>query len=134
MEILQRLLREHGPALIQSLVGKAGFDAAEAESFLPSAAKLILGALQGGSVDLGALLGGGGASELVSGLDAGALAADTGVTEAKARSGLAALAPDLLGLVQGQAGGAKDLLAGLTGEGKGGILGAAGGLAGKLLK
>lgn len=133
IEMVQKLLADQGPELIRSLVEKAGFDSAEAQSFLPAAAEKVVAVLQGGDLDLGALLGGGG-GDLLSKLNAGELASETGIGEAKVEAGLGELVPGLLSAFKDQSGGADALLAALGGGKGDGLLGAAGGLAGKLFK
>jgi hypothetical protein len=132
MEFVQRLLESRGEDLVQKLVGQAGFGAEQARSFLPAAVQALVGALQGGGLDLGALLGGGSAASLLSRVDVGEVARASGVEETQARSGLETLAPSLLSELK-EAGGA-DLLSKLGGEGAGGLAGAVGGLAGKLFR
>jgi len=134
IEMVQKLLADRGPELIQSLVSKAGFSSDEAQSFLPGAAEQVATTLQGGGLDLGELLGGGGVAALLSKLNAGELAAKTGVDEAKANAGLGELVPSLLAAFKDQSGGADGLLAALGGGKADALLGAAGGLAGKLFK
>jgi hypothetical protein len=60
IEIVQKLLADRAPELVQSLVGKASFSPEEAQGFVPAAAEKVFAALQGGGFDLGELLGGGG--------------------------------------------------------------------------
>lgn len=134
MELVQKILEERGPDLIQSLVGKAGFSSEQAQGFLPAAAEKVIAALQRGDLDLGSLLGGGDLASLLSKVDTGALAAETGVDAEKASAGLGELVPGLLSGLGAGSGGVEGLLSALGGEKSGGLLGAAGGLAGKLFK
>ena len=134
LEIVQQLLKDRGPELVQLLVSKAGFSSDEAQSFLPSAAAKLVDAIQGGGLDLGDLLGGGGVASLIAKVNVGAVATETGIDEAKATAGIGELAPSLLSALKEQSGGAEGLLAALGGGKSEGLLGAAGGLAGKLFK
>ena len=134
MDIVQQLLRERGGELAQNLIGEAGFSSDQAEGFLPLALQKVIAVLQGGDLDLGALLGGSGASSILSRLNVGELATEAGLDEAKAGAGISALIPALLSAIQQGAGGTEGLLASLGGEGASDLLGAAGGLAGKLFK
>jgi len=133
-EMVQQLIKERGPELAQNLVSKAGFSSEEARGFLPVAAEKLMAALQGGGLDFGELLGGGGVESLLSKLNAGEIAADSGIDEAKATAGLGALVPNLLSALKEQTGGAEGLLSALGGGKSDGLLGAAGGLAGKLFR
>ncbi len=132
--MIEALLREHRGELLASLTGSAGLEAGQAESLLPPALGRIAEALAGGGVDLGELLGSGGAGALLSKLDIGSIASLAGLDEATTRNGLASLVPVVLRLLEDEAGGAKGLLSMLGGGGQGGgLAGALGGIAGKLL-
>lgn len=131
-EMVQKLIQERGPELVQSLVSKVGFSAEEAQGFLPVAVEKLMAALQGGGLDFGELLGGGGVASLLSKLNTREIAADSGLDEAKAEAGLGELVPNVLSALKEQSGGAEGLLSALGGGKSDGLLGAAGGLAGKL--
>ncbi len=134
MDFVKQILESQGDALVQKLVGQAGFGADQARSFLPAAVQAVVGALKGGGLDLGSLLKGGSLQSLLGAVNLGALASETGVDEAKARSGLEAVAPAVLSQIQGSAGGVEGLLSQLGGDKAGGLAGAARGLAGKLFR
>jgi hypothetical protein len=133
MGLLEDILGDKGSELTGSLVDNAGFSAEQAQDFLPPAVGQVLEAVGGGGVDFGELLDGGGISALLSKIDLGALASQTGVDAAKAGTGLQALVPLVVSALQDKAGGADGILS-LLGGGKSGALGALGGLAGKLFK
>jgi hypothetical protein len=133
MDLVDQLLGDRAGDAIQGLVGQAGFSPEQAEGFLPVAVQKVVEALQGGDLDLGSLLGGG-ASSLLSRLNAGEIAAAAGVDEARASAGLESLLPLLLSALGEQSGGLEGVLASLGGDKAGGLLGAAKGLAGKLFK
>ncbi|MFK7898150.1 MAG: hypothetical protein AB8G23_20125 [Myxococcota bacterium] len=132
--MLEALLKEHGGELLSSLTGAGGLDQGQAENLLPPALSGIGDALQGGGLDLGSLLGGGGAGDLLQQLNIGDIASSAGLSEDQASSGLASLIPAVMSLLGNQAGGAEDLLSMLGGGGEGasGALGAIGNIAGKL--
>ena len=133
MDLVQQLLGDRAGDAIQGLVGQAGFSQEQAQGFLPVALQKVVETLQGGGLDLGGLLGEGGSS-LLSRLNPGEIAAETGVDEARASAGLETLVPMLLSALSGQSGGLEGVLSGLGGQKAGGLLGAAKGLAGKLFK
>ena len=133
MDLVQQLLGDRAGDAIQGLVGQAGFSPEQAQGFLPVAIQKVVEAVQGGGLDLGGLLGEGGSS-LLSRLNPGELAAETGVEEAQATAGLETLVPTLLTALSGQSEGLEGVLSGLGGQKAGGLLGAAKGLAGKLFK
>jgi hypothetical protein len=131
-QMVQQLIGEHGSELVQNLVSKLGFSAEEAQGFLPVAVEKLMAALQGGGVDIGQLVGGGGVDAVLSMLNAGEIAASSGIDEAKAAAGLGELVPNFLSVLKAQSGGAEGLLSALGGGKSDELLGAAGGLAGKL--
>ncbi len=135
MEFLEQILKDQTGPLVEKLTGALGFSPDQAGSFVPAAIQRVVEALQGGGLDLGSLLGGGDASDLVSKVDASALAESAGIEPARATEGLQVLVPDLLGALQEKAGGAAGLASLLGGGGEaGGLLGKVGGLAGGLFK
>ncbi len=127
MDFVKQLMEQHGGALIGQLTGQLGFDAGQAQRFVPAAAERVMGAVREGKVSPQALLGGGAREEIATAVDTQALANEAGVDETTASAGLQSLLPTLLSFVQQQAGGAEGVL-GLFGD----KLGGAGGLAGKL--
>ena len=134
--MIESILKEHAGELMGTLTERGGLDASQAEGLLPPALGGIGEALAGGNLDLGSLLSGGGASELMSRLDIAGIASQAGLDEGQAQGGLAALLPVALQLLGDKAGGAEGLLSMLGGEtsgaGKmGGLLGAASKLFGK---
>jgi hypothetical protein len=131
IQIVQQLLEKNGPELVRNLVAKAGFSSEEAQSFLPVAAEKLMAALQGGGLDIQDLLGGAGVASLLAKLNAGEIAADSGIDEAKATAGLGELVPNLLSALNEESGGAKRLLSALGGGKSDGLLGGAGSLTGK---
>jgi ribose 5-phosphate isomerase RpiB len=134
MDLLKELLSEKGANWIHLLVEKADMQQGQAESFLPAAAQAVAAVLQGGKLDLGALLGGGGMGALLAQLDLGALAAAAGVDASTASAGVEQVGPELLSAMRDRAGGLDSLL-GALGDGEGGaadLLGTAGSLGKKL--
>ena len=100
---------------------------------LPPTGQQLEQAVSSGSLDLGALLGGGGVGDLLSKLDVGSIASSAGVDAGTAEQGLTALLPAIGSLLQNEAGGAGELLAKLGGSGGAkDLLGTAGKLAGGL--
>ena len=134
--MLEALLKEHGGELLSSLTGAGGLDQGQAENLLPPALSGIGEALQGGGLDLGSLLSGGGdgPAALLEKLNIGEIASSAGLSEDQASNGLASLLPAVMSLLGNNAGGAEGLLSMLGGaEGaSGGVLGKLGGIAGKL--
>jgi len=134
--MLETILKEHGGELLGAVTNGSSLDASQAEGLIPPALGGIGDALAGGDLDLSSLLGGGGdgVAALLGKLDVGAIAAQAGLDEGQAQSGLTALIPVVVSLLGDKAGGADGLmsmlggLAGGSGAG-GGVLG---GLAGKL--
>ena len=81
MDFVQRFLNEKGYQITQDLVGKLGFSTEQAKSFLPTAVRKLVGAFQGGKLDITSLMGGGDPSLLLDKIDAGALAGELGLEE-----------------------------------------------------
>jgi hypothetical protein len=133
MDLVEQLLGDRAGDAIQGLVGQAGFSPEQAQGFLPVVIQKVMEVLQGGNLDLAALVGGS-VSSLLSQLNAGELAAAAGVDEARASAGLETLLPALLSALGEQSGGLEGILESLSGGKAGGLLGAATGLAGKLFK
>jgi hypothetical protein len=133
MDLVEQLLGDRAGDAIQGLVGQAGFSPEQAQGFLPVVIQKVVDTVQGGGLDLGALLGDD-ASSLLSRLNAGEIATEAGVAETQASAGLETLAPLLLSAFSARSGGLEDLLSSLAGDKAGGLLGMAKGLAGKLLK
>jgi len=129
MGIVDEILSDKGSQLSGALTEKAGFSAGEAQSFLPAAVGKVFEAVGGGGIDVGALLKGGDASSLLSKIDVGNLASQSGVDASKATSGLQALLPLLMSALKDKAGGAAGIASLLGG---GSATGAIGSLAGKL--
>lgn len=125
MDLLNDFLKTKGPELTQLLTGKLGFSATQAQGFLPPAAQKIFDLVKSGGVDVNKLLGGD-VSQLLSKLDVAALGQAVGVDAAKAGSGVQAIVDAALKMLKDKGG-----LSGLLGD-KGGALGQAAGLAGKL--
>lgn len=125
MELIESLIREHGGELAQRLSQAGDLDAAQAQRFVPEAARDVGAALGGGGLDLGSLLGGD-LGSLLSKLDLGSLAGRTGLGESQASGALESLLPMLLEIVQKQGGGLEGLASALGGTGLGGLLGKAG--------
>jgi len=125
MDLLNEFLRTKGPEVTQLLTGKLGFSADQAKGFLPPAAQKIFETVKSGGLDLNKLLGGD-VSQLLAKLDVPALGKAAGVDAGKAGSGVKAIVDAALALLKEKGG-----LAGLLGD-KGGALGQAAGLAGKL--
>jgi len=134
MGLIQDLLAEHGPKLIDQAVSAASgaVDADQVRALLPPTGQQLDAAVSGGGLDLSALLGGGGLDGLLSQLDIGAIASAAGLDAGTAQQGLQSLLPAIGSLLQSQ-GGAGELLAKLGGgDAAEGLLGAAGKLAGGL--
>jgi len=135
MDIVKQLLADQAGPLVEKLTGQLGFSAEQAQGFVPAAVTQLIQVVKGGGVDLAGLLGGGGdPSALVDKVDAGALAQAAGVDATKAKQGLQSIAPSILEKLGESAGGAQGLLSMLGGEGAGGLLGKASGLASGLFK
>lgn len=133
MGLIQDLITQHAPKLIERAAGPAGIDAEQLKALLPPTGQQLEGAVTSGTLDLGALLSGGGIGDLLAKLDLGAIASAAGVDSAAAEQGVGALLPAIASLIQTEGGGASELLAKLgdTG-GASDLLGAAGKLAGGL--
>ncbi len=134
MDIVKQLLAEQTGPLVEKLTSQLGFSADQAQSFVPAAVAQVIEVLKGGKLDLASLLGGADPSALIDRVDAGALARAAGVEPAQATTGLGAIAPAILEALQKQGGGAEGLLSMLGGEGAGGLLGKASGLAAGFFK
>ena len=113
--MLERAGGDRAGDAIQGLVGQAGFSTEQAQGFLPVVIQKVVELVQGGGLDLGALLGDGGSS-LLSRLNAGEIATQTGVAESQASSGIEALVPVLLGALSSRSGGVEGLLSSLGGD------------------
>lgn len=122
---ITRLIKEHGPALIKQLTGKAGFSPDQATAFLPLLVGKVMELVKGGKFDVASLVGGGDLSGMIGKLGLGAISKQVGVDEAKATAGATVIVPGILESFGKQAGGLAGL-AGLVGGSKGG--------AGNLLK
>lgn len=102
-ELIQKLLAEHGPKW-KELLGSAGFDAGQAERFLPASLQAVVDRVQGGKFDVKSLLGKLDVDALLGKLDLGALAKKAGVDEGLAKNGLTKLLPDVLQKLTGKGG------------------------------
>jgi hypothetical protein len=93
MELISKLISEHGSELIASLTGK-GFSQEQAERFLPEAGNSVADAVSGlsGLPDADSILGK---------IDIGALAQKTGIDSSLVSNGLSALVPMLLSRLGG---------------------------------
>jgi|GEM_PF-1516648 len=127
-KLLQDLLAQHGSKLAAALTQTAGFTAEQAVHFVPAAGQKVARAISDGGIDLQKLLGGD-FGTLVGKIDVASLAKQVGIEVAKAQSGLAAMLPTVLQLLQKNSGGLEGILKGLGG---GAGLGNLGKLAGKL--
>jgi uncharacterized protein YidB (DUF937 family) len=129
MEIIKNLISEHGSTLMSTLT-ESGFTADQAQQFLPEAAQGMSDAISGGGIS--ELLGGGDAGDMVSTImdkiDIESIASKVGIDSSLASSGLTALIPKVLAMMNTEGGGVSSLLGG---EG-GGISGSVAGMAGKL--
>ncbi len=134
MDILKQLLADKGSVLLPLLTSKLGMSGDQAANFLPAAAQKIIGAVSGGGLDLGALLGGGDLGALISKIDIPGLARETGVDKETAAKGVQTVAPPLLAGLKEKAGSAEGMLSMLGGAGKGDLLGKAGSALGGFLK
>jgi len=134
MDIVKQLLADQAGPLVEKLTGQLGFSAEQAQGFVPAAVTQLIEVVKGGGIDLAGLLGGGDPSALVDQVDTGALAQAAGVDATKAKQGLQSIAPSILEKLGESAGGAQGLLSMLGGEGAGGLLGKASGLATGLFK
>ncbi|NOX57782.1 MAG: hypothetical protein GXP29_02860 [Planctomycetes bacterium] len=128
MDIVQMFLKAKGSSVTDSLVGKLGFEPAQATGFLGTAVKKIMELVSGGGLSVTDLMGGGGVSALMSKLDIGALASSTGVAQDAAENGVRELAPSLIGFMKESAD-SPDALLGML-KGGGGIMGKLGGMLG----
>jgi len=126
MEILKKLISEHGPSLMSTLT-ESGFTAGQAQQFLPEAAQGINDAISGGGIS-GLLSGGdegGIMSTIISKIDIESIASNVGIDSTLVSNGLTALIPKVLALVNAEGGGLSSLLGG-------GGIGDIAGMAGKL--
>lgn len=123
-EILQKLFTEKG-ADWRALLSQVGFDAGQAERFLPASLSAIVERFTKGDFDLSSLLGGLDVSSLLKGFDLGQLASSAGVDEAHAESGLKALLPEVVSSLGERVGGDKGLLDSLKDGNLGDLLGGA---------
>ncbi len=136
MDFLKDIIQEKGADLAGGLVDKLGFSAEQAETFVPEAAGSVFDAVKenAGELDLAELASNPG--PLVDKIDVGALAEKVGISSSQVTSGLGAIVPTLLSLLQEKAGGLSGLTSMLGGQGLGkalgGGLGDIGGAAGKL--
>jgi hypothetical protein len=121
MSVVDEILGDKGSELTSALLG-VGLNSDEASSFLPPAAGKVLELITGGDLDVFSLL---------SKIDRGSLAAESGVSADKVSSGLQALVPVLLSVLQDKAGGVEGILSLLGGGDKVSSPGALGRLAGK---
>jgi hypothetical protein len=134
LDIVKQLLAEQAGPLVEKLTGQLGFSAEQAQRFVPAAVAQLIEVVKGGGFDVAGLLGGGDPSALVDEVDTGALAQAAGLDATQATAGLQSIAPSILAKLGESAGGAQGLLSLLGGEGTGGLLGKASGLAGGLFK
>ncbi len=132
MDFLKDILEEKGAELAGGLVDKLGFNAEQAQAFVPEAARSVFDVVKekAGELDLSDLASN--AGKLADSVDAGALAQKVGIDASQVTSGLGAIVPTLLSTLQEKAGGLTGLTAMLGGEGLGKALGGVGDVAGKL--
>jgi hypothetical protein len=133
--MLSQLVGSNLDTIIAKVSAAIGLPEAQARAFLEKALPMVEKLLKSGKVDAASLLSGGagGASGLASKLDLGALAGLVGGDAGKAKQGAGAVVEGLLQhLSKDPAAAAK--LAEQYGGAKGGMLGAIGLAAGKLLK
>jgi hypothetical protein len=130
MEILKDLLANNSPALVNTL-SEAGFNAQQAEEFIPEVGQSVQDAFSSG--DLISLLGGSNTDSIVNTLleklDIEAIANKLGLDESMASSGVEALIPKVMELINQDGGGLSSLL-----QGEGGLLGGIARLGSKLFK
>jgi hypothetical protein len=134
MDFVKQVLSDKGGEFIRQLTGQLGFSAEQAESFVPAAIQKVLGLAQSGNLDVAGLLGGLNLAEVISKVDTQGLASTAGIDQATATRGLESLLPGLVSALKEKAGDAGSLMSLLGEEGAGGLVGAAGKLAGKLFK
>ena len=127
MDLIKQLLKQTD--VLSVLKSQAGLSQDEAERFVPAATDATVQELQGGGLDLGALLGGGGVGDLLSKLDIGQIAGAAGLSAEKAGPALQQFLPVLMQFLNGQGGGIESLLGGDAGS----LLSRAKGGLGKLL-
>jgi hypothetical protein len=126
MDFIKELISTRGAGMLSELMS-SGFDAGQAQRFLPEASESIMGGIKG--VDLSSLLKADVSSQvagLLGNIDIGGLASRAGVDDGLARTGLEKLIPMALGFLKD-----NQAMAGLMGlmDGKGdGIAGLARGL------
>ena len=128
MNILKNLISEHGPSLLSTLT-ESGFNADQAQQFLPEAAEGISDAINGGGMS--ELLRGGDergmASTIMSKIDIESIASKVGIDSSLASNGLTALIPKILAMINTEGGGLSSQL----GSGGGGAIGRIAGMVGK---
>ncbi|MCP3920851.1 MAG: hypothetical protein GY711_35435 [bacterium] len=130
-ELIQQVLALKGGDWTSVLTGKLGFSAEQASSFLPTSLKQIFRVVEKGKVDVGSMLTGSGAKDILENVNLDKIAEKSGLAPGKAREGLEQLVPDMLSAVKDKAGDADGLAAMLGGDAKN-VLDQAGGIAGKL--
>jgi uncharacterized protein YidB (DUF937 family) len=116
---IQKIIQEQGPALIQQLTTKLGFDPQQAQGFIQKLLAKVAEVFKGG-FDVKSLLGGD-LSALIGKLNLGDIASQVGIDTNKATEGAKAVLPKVVEAFQKQGG-----LAGLAQS--------AGGAAGDVLK
>ena len=129
MDLLNNLISNHSSELISTLTD-SGFNAEQAQNFLPEAGQGVTEALSGGN--LSELLGGDSSallSTILERIDVAGIASRLGIDESMVNDGLTALVPKVMEIFQGEGGGLASLLGG---EGAGGLLGGLTKLGGKL--
>ncbi len=105
MDFLKNLRDENTANLVSGLVDKAGFSADQAKAVVPEAASSVVDAVKGADIDFSSI--GAASQAIVDKVDVGSLAGKVGIDTAQAQSGLGALVPNLLELVQEKAGGGE---------------------------
>jgi hypothetical protein len=96
------ILSSQGPKLLETLEG-VGFNAEQAQQFLPEAGQQIASALSGGG--LGDLLSGNSVGGLLESIDVAGLSSRLGIDGGLVGSGLNAIVPQIIDGLKGDAGG-----------------------------
>jgi hypothetical protein len=123
MDLIKSLIKEKGGDLVSHLTEKAGFNAEQAEAFVPEAFTSVMDAVKGGAdaKDTDGLLGK---------IDLAGLASKVGIDSGMAKGGLTAILPMIMSLLGSKAGGLGAITSMFGGGGD--VAGKLGGLAGGL--
>jgi hypothetical protein len=100
-DMIQKLLASKGPALVSSLTSTLGIEPDKAQGFLQVALTKIGSLVQGGGIDLGSLLGGDAATQLMEKVDVDEIASETDLDSETVTKGLRSLLPEVMSSLGG---------------------------------